>query len=136
MPVNNIYNNKDNNELMNKDWITFSTIILLSVFLTLLAMMPIGYMVYRNYPPQIYTVDLQRILENNTQSKTDLLGQTVLKDQKRQWSNTTDAAKFAQRLSNVIDALSKDCRCIIINKAALLGGDAIDLTDQIVAKLK
>ena len=43
---------------------------------------------------------------------------------------------FAKKLSATVDALGQECNCVIVNKAALLGGVTIDYTDQVRARMK
>ena len=43
---------------------------------------------------------------------------------------------FARKLSATVDALGQECGCVIVNKAALLGGVAIDYTDQVRARIR
>ena len=43
---------------------------------------------------------------------------------------------FAKALSVAVDALGQDCRCVIVNKAAILGGTALDYTELVREKLR
>ena len=46
------------------------------------------------------------------------------------------AADFARRLSDGVRELSAECGCILVNKAALLGGEPITCTTGLSATLQ
>lgn len=111
-------------------WITA----LLSTFITLLAIAPVGYIAYRNRPPQVATVDLQKLVEEQQQTIINALSKGAPTDAQR-----TDAASqtetFAKKLSKTVDDLGAECKCVIVNKAALLGGALVDYTDLVRERL-
>jgi hypothetical protein len=103
-----------------------------SVFLTLLALAPVGYIAYRNAPPRIATVDLQKLVEEEQKRTMDVLakgGGSVTDEQRSAVEKLT--VDFARKLSLSIDQVGIECGCVIVNKAALLGGTTLDYT-QIV----
>ena len=106
-------------------------IVLTSVLVTLLALAPIGFMAYRSRPPSIATVDLQKLVEEEEKRTIAALGsgQNISAEQRATLEKLT--IDFAKRLSSSIDALGAECKCVIVNKAALLGGVTIDYTDLV-----
>jgi hypothetical protein len=110
--------------------------VLVSVFVTLLALAPVGYMAYKNMPARVATVDLQKLVEEEQKRTMDVLGKggSVSEEQRAAVEKLTIV--FAKTLSANIDALGAECRCIIVNKAALLGGLTIDYTDLVRERIK
>lgn len=112
------------------------TTALVAVFLTLLALAPVGYAAYRALPPRVATVDLQKLVEEEQKRTVDLITSkgTVSDDQRAAVERLT--VDFAKKLSANVDALGTECKCVIVNKAALLGGVTVDYTDVIRERLK
>lgn len=48
---------------------------------------------------------------------------------------TQHAGDYAKRLSAALDQLGTQCGCVVVNKAAVLAGDAPDLTDLIAKRI-
>lgn len=113
------------------------TTALVSTCLTLLALSPLAYMLYRHSPPVVATVDLQKIVEDEQKRMVEAIGVTdgKVSDEKRAASERM-TADFAKRLSAAVDQLGQECGCVIVNKAALLGGMTTDYTEQLQARLK
>jgi hypothetical protein len=110
--------------------------VLLSTLLTLLALAPVAYVVNRNLPPRLATVDLQALVDEEQKRTLDVIGQgSELSDEQRAVAQQL-TIEFARKLSSTVDAIGQECGCVIVNKAALLGGVAIDYTDQVRARLK
>ena len=110
--------------------------VLLSTLLTLLALAPVAYVVNRNLPPRMATVDLQALVDEEQKRTLDVIGQGgELSDEQRAVAQQL-TVDFARKLSATVDALGQECGCFIVNKAALLSGVAIDYTDQVRARLK
>lgn len=107
-----------------------------SAFVTLLSLAPVGYVLYRNLPPRVVTVDLQKLVEDEHKRMLELIGKgrAITEEQRVVAEKLT--IHFAQKLSATIGALGQECRCVIINKAAILGGGAIDYTEQIRERMK
>lgn len=113
-----------------------AVVVVLSVFFTLLALAPVGVMVSRHLPREVATVDLQRLVEEEQQHAIDLLrkGSGPVQDQREAVEKQT--VQFARRLSAIVDTLGSECHCVIINKAALLGGAATDYTDLVRERVR
>ncbi len=110
--------------------------VLLSTLLTLLALAPVAYVVNRNLPPRLATVDLQMLVDEEQKRTFDVIGQGgELSDEQRAVAQQL-TIDFARKLSATVDAIGQDCGCVIVNKAALLGGMAVDYTDQVRTRLK
>ncbi len=110
--------------------------VLLSTLLTLLALAPVAYVVNRNLPPRLATVDLQALVDEEQKRTLDVIGKGgELSDEQRAVAQQL-TVDLARKLSCTVDALGRECGCVIVNKAALLGGVAIDYTDQVRARLK
>lgn len=109
---------------------------LLGALFALLALSPLGYGLYRHIPPRVVTVDLQAIVEEQQKSLFDSLskGGELSADQRATVEKST--VDFAKKLSAAVDTLGEECHCVIINKAALLGGETVDYTDYVRERLK
>lgn len=118
------------------DWIGAAVPVVLSIFLTLLVLAPIGYIAWRNLPVRVVTVDLQALVEEDQKHLLEVLGKDgEVTDEQRSAANKL-AADFAKKLSATVDELGQECHCVIINKAALLGGVAVDYTDLVRDRMK
>ena len=108
----------------------------LSTLLTLLALAPVAYVINRNMPPRVATVDLQVLVDEDQKRTLDVIGKggDVTDEQRAVAQKLT--IDFAKKLSATVDALGQECNCVIVNKAALLGGVTIDYTDQIRARMR
>ena len=108
----------------------------LSTLLTLVALAPVAYVINRNMPARVATVDLQVLVEEDQKRTLDVIGKggDVTDEQRAVAQKLT--IDFAKKLSNTVDALGQECHCVIVNKAALLGGVTIDYTDQVRARMK
>lgn len=110
------------------------TTALLSTVFTLVALAPVAYAIYRHTPPQVATVDLQKLVEEDQQRLLTLIGATGTSD--RQALAEKMSADFAKRLSGVVDELGQECHCVLVNKAALLAGTATDYTNLVRERMK
>lgn len=108
---------------------------LLAALITLVALAPIGWVLYRNQPPRLATVDLQSIVDEHQQQFIQALSKETVTDADRAaaMQRTED---FAKKLSATVDALGTECDCLIVNKAALLAGRAVDYTALVQTRLK
>lgn len=108
----------------------------LSTLLTLVALAPVGYVINRNMPPRVATVDLQVLVDEDQKRTLDVIGKggDVTDEQRAVAQRLT--IDFAKKLSATVDTLGQECNCVIVNKAALLGGITIDYTDQVRARMK
>ena len=120
----------------SSDLIRIGMLVVLSTFFTLIVLSPVAYVVHRNLPPHIATVDLQMLVEENQDRVMKVIaGGSEVSDAQRQVAEKL-AVDFTRRLSDGVRMLAEDCRCVIVNKAALLGGDAVDYTDQLRERLR
>lgn len=118
------------------DWIRGGIQVVVSSLLTLLVLLPIAYTMHRSQPPHLGTVDLQTLLQENQSRVMAVIGDGDNITQAQRDVAQKLAADFARRLSDGVRELSAECGCILVNKAALLGGDAVDYTEQVRARLK
>lgn len=110
------------------------TTALVSTVFTLVALAPVAYSIYKHTPPQVATVDLQKLVEEDQKRLLDLIGVGGSSDKQALADKMT--ADFAKKLSVVVDELGKECHCVVINKAALLAGTATDYTDIVRERIK
>ena len=120
----------------SKDGLQTLLIALIATVLTLLALAPLAYVAYRHQPPQIVTVDLQKLLEDQQQKTIDLLKKGGGHSDEQHLAAEKLTIDFAKALSTAVDTLGQDCRCVIVNKAAILGGAALDYTELVREKLR
>ena len=108
----------------------------LSTLLTLVALAPVAYVINCNMPPSVATVDLQTLVEEDQKRTLEGIDKGgEVPDEKRAVVQKL-TIDFAKKLSNTVAALGQECHCVIVNKAALLGGLTIDYTDQVRARMK
>ncbi len=122
---------------LGRDGIGLLSNALVATCFTLIALTPIAYIIYKHMPPQVATVDLQKIVEEDQKRLLDLIGATGgnVSDAKRAIGERM-TAEFAKRLSKAVEQLGQECHCVIVNKAALLAGTATDYTDLVRERIK
>lgn len=108
---------------------------MLAALITLLALAPVGYAAKRRMPAAVATVDLQRLVEEEQQRMAALAGAGGQPAGEQRGRAEKQAMRYAQRLSVVVDALGAECQCVLLNKAALIGGVAADYTDLVRERL-
>lgn len=109
---------------------------LLSTLITMVALAPVLYAMSRSMPPRVVTVDLQGLVDEEQKRTLAVIGNGgVVADEQRMTAERL-TVEFAKQLSGAVDALAEECRCVIVNKAALLGGETVDYTDQVRARVK
>lgn len=123
-------------EKSRTDWIGAAVPIALSVLLTFLLLTPIAYKAWRAMPPRVVTIDLQALVEEDQKRMFDVIGKGGDMTDDERSAATKLAGDFAKKLSVTVDELGQECGCVIVNKAALLGGVAIDYTDLVRARMK
>lgn len=113
-----------------------NTLILLaaSVFLSLLVSLLVTYALFSK-TPKVATIDLQKLILEDQERFIALVGQGGMSEEQRALAEKS-SMMFAKKLSITVDALGKECRCVLINKAALLGGEVHDYTDIVRQRLK
>lgn len=93
-------------------------------------------MLYRNIPPSMATIDLQLLVEEDQKQMLALIGEgATITDQQRTMLEQR-SIDFAKKLSSAVSRLEQDCRCVMINKAAILGSEHMDYTHLIRERLK
>ena len=104
---------------------------LTTLLCTLLVLSPVAYMAYRHAPPRVATVDLQKLVEEDQQRAMAAFGQAPggVASAEQRAAYTVNASTFARKLSAAVEALGQTCNCVIVNKAAVLGGKTVDYTD-------
>lgn len=107
-----------------------------STLLTLCVLAPVAYVMSRNWPAPMATVDLQMLIEENQKQVMEMLGSPDEASEARREVAEAMTVAFAKKLSASVEALAQDCGCVLINKAALLGGQALDYTDLLRERLK
>ena len=115
-------------------FMTVLTTALVSTVFTLLALAPVAYSIYKHTPPQVATVDLQKLVEEDQKRLLDLIGVGSSPDKGALADKMT--AEFAKKLSVVVDEVGKECHCVLVNKAALLAGTGTDYTDIVRERIK
>ncbi|KVV25120.1 hypothetical protein WK78_02920 [Burkholderia cepacia] len=123
-------------EKSRTDWIGAAVPIVLSVLLTFMLLAPLAYKAWRAMPPRVVTIDLQALVEEDQKRMLDVIDKDGNVTDEQRSAATKLAADFAKKLSITVDELGQECGCVIVNKAALLGGVAIDYTDVVRARMK
>lgn len=124
------------NTNLSRDPMRYLVPALLSTLMTLIALSPIAYVINRNMPQRVVSVDLQTLIEEEQQNYIKLIsnGGEISSEERSLVNKQT--VNFAKRLSEAVDELGKECKCVIVNKAALLGGSAEDYTGDVRARIK
>ena len=110
---------------------------LLACFFVLLILFAFYWYRGDNGMREIATVDLLLLVEENQAQAFAMLGNgtNVLTEEQRAKLEDS-SANFAIRLSSAVEQLGEECQCVIVNKAAILGGVAVDYTDLIRERIK
>ncbi len=126
--------------MLNEEKFTVHKELLTACFwalITLLAIIFGGYVFYRNLPPRIATVDLQKLVVEDQQrllNKITQGGGHATEEQRAAMQVLT--VDFAKKVSGAIDTLSQECHCVLVNKSALLAGSPADYTDWVRKKVQ
>lgn len=110
--------------------------VVLSVLATLIVLAPVAYVAYAALPPRVATVDLQKLIEEEQQRTLGIVAKSGSLTEEQRATVEQLTIEFAKKLSAAVEQLGASCRCVIVNKAALLGGRADDYTDQVRESLK
>ncbi|OJA52625.1 hypothetical protein BGV68_20435 [Burkholderia ubonensis] len=111
--------------------------VLISSIVTLLALAPVLYVRLAHLPKPVATVDLQQLVVLGQQRYLDRRNVQAAASVPDVSTATAASAEFARDLSAAVIELGATCKCILVNKAAVLNSDAItDYTDQLRDKLK
>lgn len=97
---------------------------------------PFAYKFSRSIPPQVATVDIQSVLETEQKKWADGLSIDSTRTESEKKELESRSIRFAMNLSQTVEQLGRDCRCIVLNKAAVLSGDYLDLTDVLKNRME
>ncbi|KVD80537.1 hypothetical protein [Burkholderia ubonensis] len=111
--------------------------VLISSIVTLLALAPVLNVRLAHLPKPVATVDLQQLVVLGQQRYLDRRNVQAAASVPDVSTATVASAEFARDLSAAVIELGVTCKCILVNKAAVLNSDATtDYTDQLRDKLK
>lgn len=131
-------------EPARRDWLALAIPILLSAMVVLMALAPLGYVLMRNLPRPVATIDLQKLvleaqqrhLARTNRGAVATAGISASDAAAEQAAATVDSARFARDLSVAVEQLGRTCRCVLVNKAAVLNGSTlVDYTDALRTRL-
>ncbi|WP_175914494.1 TrbI F-type domain-containing protein [Burkholderia metallica] len=111
---------------------------IVSVAASLLLGAPLVYCwTQRDRVAPVVVVDVQKLIsdEQETLLKTFNNGDPVHMTDDAKNKATQHAGDYAKRLSAALDQLGTQCGCVVVNKAAVLAGDAPDVTDLIARRI-
>ncbi|RXV64167.1 hypothetical protein D1006_40935 [Burkholderia stabilis] len=111
---------------------------IVSVCASLVLAAPLVYCwTQREKAAPVVVVDVQKLIsdEQDTLLKTFNNGDPVHMTDDAKNKATQHAGDYAKRLSAALDQLGTQCGCVVVNKAAVLAGDAPDLTDLIARRI-
>jgi hypothetical protein len=111
---------------------------LISIGASLVLGSPLVYLwTQREKVAPVVVVDVQKLIsdEQETLLKTFNNGDPVHMTDDAKNKATQHAGDYAKRLSAALDQLGTQCGCVVVNKAAVLAGDAPDLTDLIARRI-
>ncbi|HGO6126530.1 TPA: hypothetical protein ACK3RK_005078 [Burkholderia cepacia] len=115
--------------------------ILASSLITLAVISPLLYSVQVHRAAPVATVDLQKLVEAAQTRQLAAFrashGAQAVPSASDAQAAIDDTARFARELSVAVDTLGRKCRCVLVNRAAILNTDAVvDYTDALRAKFK
>ncbi len=116
-------------------WLRLAAQTVSTACLVLLALAPLGYALWTRLPPRVATVDLQRLVEDDQARMVRSLGADTSLTPEARSALHQQTVDFARRLSLAIEQIGQECHCVIVNRAALLGGESIDYTEQVRARM-
>lgn len=105
----------------------------LSISVSLILAIGLGVIAARNIPPRVVSVDLQALVDeeqSRTMTRLGIPSGQALTSEQRDIRERL-GVEFAQKLSAAVDLVASECNCILVNKAALLGGRYGDVTAEI-----
>ncbi|KGS77541.1 hypothetical protein [Burkholderia pseudomallei] len=124
-----------------RDWMRHAVPVLASSLVTLAAIGPVLYTVSVHRAAPVATVDLQKLVEAAQARQLAAFrsshGAQAAPSASDAQAAVHDTARFARELSAAVDALGRSCKCVLINKAAVLNTEAVfDYTDALSAQFK
>ncbi|ALK35174.1 hypothetical protein [Burkholderia plantarii] len=110
---------------------------LLTAVGTLLIHAPIDYFQQSEAAAPIVVVDVQKLLtdEQATQIKQFGDGDPAHMTPEAKSAALQQAGDWAKHLSDAVAQYGAECRCVVVNKAAVLSGSAQDVTPVIATRL-
>ena len=111
---------------------------LISIGASLVLGSPLVYLwTQRERVAPVVVVDVQKLISDQQETllKTFNNGDPVHMTDDAKNKATQHAGDYAKRLSAALDQLGTQCGCVVVNKAAVLAGDAPDLTDLIAKRI-
>jgi Skp family chaperone for outer membrane proteins len=125
------------------NWLDLTKKILLIAIVAILVTFPGLYLVKKSQA-QVGVVDVQTLLLEHEKEVTKELYSNAAVFQNADGTGVNNAAleqktkQFVQKLEASIEAINKDCNCVLINKAALLtqSGKVKDYTEEVRKALK
>jgi hypothetical protein len=95
-----------------------------SAVIAVLVLSPALYQLHKRIAPPLAAVDLMQILEAHSQQQID--AKSITAEEK-----SAATVAFAKKLSAEVESLSKECNCVLLNKAAFLSEVQLDLTSTL-----
>jgi hypothetical protein len=124
-----------------RDWMRHVAPILASSLVTLTVIGPVLYTVLAHRAAPVATIDLQKLVEAAQTRQLAAFrashGAQAVPSASDAQTAVDETARFARELSVAVDALGRSCRCVLVNKAAVLNTEAVvDYTDALGARFK
>lgn len=122
--------------LVIRSWTDRALPVLLSSLVTMALIGPAFWALASREPRPVATVDLQNLVEAAQGRQIAAFrathGAHAVPDASATQAAVDDTARFARELSVAVDALGQSCRCVLVNKAAILNtGSVVDYTDTL-----
>ena len=115
-------------------------IMFFSTLLTLLCLLPIGYLLTKKIPKPVGIIDLQLLVnENQNAILTSFSNSSEITEEQRA-AAIKKAQEFTSKLNKAVSEKAIECQCVLINKAAVLADKPstalVDYTDEIRKEIK
>ncbi|MDR6503853.1 hypothetical protein J2785_007046 [Burkholderia ambifaria] len=124
-----------------RDWMRHVAPILASSLVTLAVIGPLLYTTSAHRAAPVATIDLQKLVEAAQARQLAAFrashGAQAVPSASDAQAAVDDTARFARELSIAVEALGRTCRCVLVNKAAILNTEAVvDYTDTLRTQFK
>lgn len=132
-------------EKLKKHWLSESMLnamllVFMSALLTLLCLLPVGYLMYKKVPKPMGIIDIQAIVNENQRDIVAAFSNSEFISEEQKLASLEKARMFTERLNDAVEEVSEECECVLINKAAVLteakSGVMVDYTDKVRNKVK
>jgi hypothetical protein len=109
------------------------TAMIASVMVAVMAA-PLMYVLIKNKAAPVASIDVQALIIENQNSLSGLfnLGQSA----EARAASEKMAGAFAAKLNKVVEDIGVECKCTLINRAAVLSGTVLDYTEVARGRLK